>query len=77
MATIKIKVSDKILDKVVWLLRQFKPEDLEILESDPNFESNKAYLDKELNRLRSGEAKTFSVEEADQILEKTIREYER
>lgn len=76
MATIKLNVSDKILDKVLWLLGQFKSEDLQIIESSSEFESNKKYLEKELSRLHSGEAKTFSIEETDEFLEKTIRKYE-
>ena len=76
MATIKIKLSNKILDKVLWLLVQFKSEDLQIIESSPEFESSKKYLEKELSRLNSGEAKTFSFEETDDFLEKTIQKYE-
>lgn len=76
MVTIKLNVSDKILDKVLRLLGQFKSEDLQIIESSSEFESNKSYLDKELSRLHSGEAKTFSIDETDDFLEKTIQQYE-
>lgn len=76
MVTIKLNVSDKILDKVLWLLSQFKSEDLQIIETSPEFESNKKHLEKDLNRLNSGEAKIFSIEETDDFLEKTIKEFE-
>ena len=76
MATLKLKVSDKILDKVMWLLGQFKSEDLQIVESDDSFEANKRYVQYELSRLESGESKSYSIEEVDEILENSIRQYE-
>ncbi|MEM7549786.1 MAG: hypothetical protein AAF363_08930 [Bacteroidota bacterium] len=76
MATLKLKVSDKILDKVLWLLGQFKSEDLEIIESEESFDKTKKYLESELERIESGSAKNFSIDEVDRILEKTIKEYE-
>lgn len=76
MATIKLRVSEKILDKVLWLLGQFSAEDLEVVESDAVFKANKSDLQEELERLKSGEGKTYSLEEADAILEETIRKYE-
>ena len=44
MAIIKLKVSDKIIDKVLWLLGQFKSEDLQVLKSDAQFEADKLYV---------------------------------
>lgn len=76
MATIKLRVSEKILDKVLWLLSQFSPEDVEVVESDAVFKANKSELNTELERLKSGEGKTYSLEEVDAILEETIRKYE-
>lgn len=76
MATLKLKVSDKILDKVMWLLGQFKSEDLQIVESDDSYEANKRYVQHELSRLESGESKSYSIEEVDEILENSIRQYE-
>jgi hypothetical protein len=76
MATLKLKVSDKILDKVLWLLGQFKSEDLQIVESEDSFEANKQYVQNELNRLESGTSKSYSIEEVDAILENSIRQYE-
>lgn len=76
MATIKPKVSEKILDKVLWLLGQFSPDEVEVLESDAVLLENKSELKEELGRIKSGEAKSYSLEEADEILEETIRRYE-
>ncbi|MDC1222296.1 hypothetical protein N8Z47_06470 [Salibacteraceae bacterium] len=76
MATLKLKVSDKILDKVMWLLSQFNSEDLQILDSDETFEVSKRYVKNELTRLESGESKSYSIDEIDGILENSIRQYE-
>ncbi|KYG75058.1 hypothetical protein EV198_0413 [Roseivirga ehrenbergii] len=76
MATLKLKVSDKILDKVLWLLSQFKKEDLQILDAEGTFETDKRYVQNELKRLESGESKAYSIEEVDNLLENSIRKYE-
>ena len=76
MATIKLKVSDKILDKVLWLLGQFKSEDLQVLESDAQFEADKLYVQNELLRLESGESKSYTIDQLDELLEKSIRHHE-
>ena len=76
MTTLKLKVSERILDKVLWLLGQFKPEDLEVVYDDPNFKENQAYLKKELERYESGQAKTLSIEELDSMREAKIRKHE-
>jgi hypothetical protein len=76
MATVKLRVSDKVLEKVLWLLGQFDEEDLQIIADDEEFLAQKKYLHEQSYRLETGEAKTYSVEEADAIFEKTIRKYE-
>lgn len=76
MATLKLEVSEKILDKVIWLLQQFKKEDLEIIEESATFLKNKEMLQQELNRANESEAKYYSMEEANIIFEKTIRDNE-
>jgi hypothetical protein len=76
MTTIKLKVNERVLEKVLWLLSQFTPDDLEVVTTEDEFATQKAELQKELNRYETGEARVFSVNEADQLLERTIREYE-
>ena len=76
MATIKLKVSDKILDKVIWLLGQFSPNDLQIIEGDTEYGANKTYLQEELARYETGEAGSISLEDLDKLLEDQIRKHE-
>lgn len=76
MATLKLKVSDKILEKVLKLLSQFKSEDLQVIEQDDPFESNKKYVQRELDRLESGESKSYTLEQLNEVMEKTINKHE-
>jgi hypothetical protein len=76
MATLKLKVSDKILDKVMWLLGQFKSEDLQIIEQDDQFTIDQKYAREQLERLESCNFKTYSIDEVDNLLDSTIRKYE-
>ncbi|MCE7055544.1 hypothetical protein LZF95_12725 [Algoriphagus sp. AGSA1] len=76
METIKIKVNEKILDKVLSLLQQFDKEDLQVIEPEPDYGFSEPELKYEYQKLKSGNTKTFSLEEADEILEETIKRYE-
>ena len=76
MATLKLKVSDKILDKVMRLLGQFKAEDLQIIEEEDQFITDQKYAHEQLKKLESGKSKTFSIDEVDNLLDSTIRKYE-
>ncbi len=75
MTTIKLRVSNKILDKLLWLLKQFKAEDLEILD-EGSFEENQSYFQEQLARYEKGEAKTYSYDELDAILTQSIKNRE-
>ena len=75
MTTIKLKVSDKVLDKLLWFLKQFKSEDVEIIKGD-SFEEDQNYLHEQLLRYEKGEAKTYSLEELDLILNQSIKNRE-
>jgi type II secretory pathway component PulF len=58
------------------LLRQFKPEELEIIEASESFITNQKSLRQELALVESGKSKSISLEKLDEILDKAIREYE-
>jgi len=76
MTTIKLRVSDKIVDNVMWLLGQFKSDDLEVITTDSTFVANQNYLRNELELVESGKSKSISIDKLDEILEKAIQEYE-
>lgn len=76
MHSIKLQVSDNTYEKLMWLLRKFSKDEIEITIEDSKFASDKKYLEKELNDIMSGEATFMGVEEAEQQLEKSIRQHE-
>ena len=72
---LKLRVSDKIVDKVIWLLKQFKKDELEIIEENDS-SANASELKAALARVEKGEALYYTVEEADSVFENTIRKNE-
>ncbi len=76
MKSITLKINEKIYDKFLWLLKQFKKEDIQIIDEDVNFDKNKEYLQGEAERISKGETKFFSLNEAEQRLEKVIKKHE-
>lgn len=76
MTTFKIRVSERVMDKFLWLLRQFKEDEIEILDSGKIRESEIRELKQDFDNLKSGKEKLYSLKEADSILEETIKKYE-
>tara|TARA_B100000780_G_C20978501_1_gene390905 strand:+ start:91 stop:336 length:246 start_codon:yes stop_codon:yes gene_type:complete len=76
MATLKLKVNDQILGQFLKLLKRFKVEDVEIIDSDSQFIKDQTHVQHEIARVKSGEAKLYTLEEADAIFEETIKQYE-
>lgn len=72
MESLEIKVNKKIYDKVLWLLSQFKPEDLVIVTNSVN----KKYLNEQLATIDQGRGNFVSIEELDAVLEERIKKYE-
>ncbi len=72
MKSLEIKVNKKIYDKVLWLLSQFKPEDLVIVTDSVN----KKYLNEQLATIDQGRGNFVSIEELDAVLEERIKKYE-
>lgn len=76
MTTIKLKISDKALDKVLWLLSHFRSDEVQVV-SDRSFEETKKYLQEQYAKLESGESTLVSLEEASKKLDQVIAKYER
>lgn len=73
MHTIRLKISDKVYDKLIWLLGKFNKDEVEILSDTESYSETQIYLEKELNEIYSGEASFDSLEEFDAKLENSIR----
>ena len=76
MTTIKMKVSDEVLEKLKLLLKEFDHGEVEILEEINDFDLVKTEVHEELARYESGIANTYTIEEADAFLEETIKRHE-
>jgi len=76
MPTIKIKVSDKIYQKLMAMLRSFSKEEVEIVQEDSDFEQNQAYLQAELKEMDEGNAEFESEETVNERLNNVIRKHE-
>lgn len=74
METIKLQVSKKIYTKLLWLLSQFKTEDLKIVDDAES--SVIEYLSNELKSMDSGNAEFLSLEELGAVMEERIVKYD-
>ena len=68
METVKLEISKKIYNKVIWLLKQFKPEELRIVNEEE-------YLQEQLESIDNQTAKFISTAELGDFLDKTIERY--
>lgn len=73
MVTIKLQVSEKVLGRLLMLLKQFTKEEVQVIEESASFEEEKQYVQEAYQRLQSGKAKLYSIEELEQKLSKTIQ----
>jgi tyrosyl-tRNA synthetase len=79
MHSIRLKISDKIYENVLWWLSKFSKDEVEIIienSDEQTFEENKKYLSEELNEFLDGSAKFLSEEEAEYRLERVIKKHE-
>jgi len=73
MKTLKLEISNKIYDKILWLLQQFNPEDVKVIDENNN---DKEDLSKKLKEMDNGNAEFISLEEFDKVMEERISKYE-
>ncbi|MDA3906443.1 MAG: hypothetical protein PF484_10235 [Bacteroidales bacterium] len=76
MHTIHLKINEKVYEKFLWLLGKFTKEEIEIISDDKDFISTQAYLQKELDEIKSGEANFYSQNEFEDRLDQAIEKYE-
>ncbi|HOZ14621.1 MAG TPA: hypothetical protein PLH91_04715 [Tenuifilaceae bacterium] len=76
MHTIRIRVNDKVYDKLMWLLRKFSPDELEIIAEDKEYSQNQKYLTNELKDIIEDNATFIDYDEAEKRLENIIKKNE-
>jgi hypothetical protein len=74
METIHLRVNAKVYDHVMWLLKQFDTNDVEIVSEE--FLKNKAELEETLRLMDAGEVDSISLEEFEKETDEIIARYE-
>lgn len=69
MHTLRLRVNDRVYDKLIWLLSKFNKDEVEIIPENIDFATNQKYLDGELNEILEGKARFIEMDEAEQRLE--------
>jgi hypothetical protein len=76
MQTVRLRVNDKIYDKLIWLLSKFTKDEIEIIPDREDFTGNQIYLAGELDEINSGKATFLELKEAEVRLENVIKKHE-
>lgn len=76
METLTIEFQPNLKSKILELLSSFSPDEVKVVNEDPNFTENKRKLDIAYTKLKSGTEKMYSIDEVDAILDKTFSEYD-
>ena len=72
MHIIELKISDKVYEKFIWLLSKFSKEEVEVISENQDFNSDKTYLQAELDQINTGEASFVSQDDFEKRLNKII-----
>lgn len=76
MQTIRLRINDRIYDKLIWLLSKFNHDELEIIAEDTVFIENQKYLNSELHEITQGKATLVDMKEVNDRLETIIAKNE-
>lgn len=76
MQTVRLKINDKVYDKVMWLLSKFNRNEIEIIVDDSTYNENQEYLQNELDEINSSKAKFQSIDELESRLDNAIKKHE-
>jgi len=76
MQTIRMMVSDKVFDNLMWFLSRFNTDEIQVIKESNEYVSVQNYLQHELNQLEEGKIEYLTLETLDQQLEATINKHE-
>jgi predicted transcriptional regulator len=76
MQTIRLRINDRIYDKLIWLLSKFNTDEIEIISENAEFIENQNYLNSELNEIIQGKAKFVDINEVNEKLDTIIAKNE-
>jgi hypothetical protein len=76
MHTIQLKVKNCAYEKLLKLLSNFSNDEIEILYKSSEYQKDKAYLQKELDEIESGNAEFVSHVDFENLLNQAINKHE-
>lgn len=76
MQTIRLRVNDSIFQQLMWFLKRFGKNEIEVINENEEYLSIQEYLKKELESIENGKEEFISFNQLDEELESTIRKYE-
>ena len=76
MQTIRLRVNDSIFQQLMWFLKRFGKNEIEVISENDEYFSIQEYLKKELEKIENRTAEFISLNQFDEELESTIRKYE-
>jgi hypothetical protein len=75
MASLRLNINEKVLDKVLWLLGHFSKEEVEIIYEDAEFIGNRKTVQDQLKKIEEGKAQFLTIEELEAQVQETISKY--
>ena len=76
MQTIRMVVSDKVFDNLMWFLSRFNSDEIQVIKESNEYVSIQNYLQNELNQIEEGKMEYLTLEQLDKQLEETISKHE-
>ncbi len=76
MQTIRLRINDRVYDKLIRLLSKFNNDEIEIISENAEFIENQKLLNSELNEIIQGKAKFVDINEVNEKLETIIAKNE-
>lgn len=76
MQTVKLRIHESVYTHLMWLLKRFNKNEIEVISETDEFISVQEYLKEELKIIESGDAEFINLEQLDSELESSIKKYE-
>lgn len=76
MQTIKLRIHESVYNQLMWLLKRFNKNEIEVISETDEFISVQEYLNEELKTIEAGDAEFINLDQLNRELESTIKKYE-
>lgn len=76
MRNIRLRINNKVYGHLMWFLKRFTSDEIQVIDEDENFVNVQTYLKAELEKMENGTAGFIGVEELYKELEATLKKYE-